>query len=702
MATPNNKKILPDANKFDYMQSAFTHQQINGQIQENPTLNNSSISVPAFAKTAIITSVVTPSETIGTEGMRFVEYRAEEVVQYFDADAGDMSWRKITALTDDIMGPNYGGVWNNSLSEPFSNTFDNLIAFLNVKYRVGDIVTVSYLDNAYQPIVIQDGSPVSKDMGITSNNWGQRWFITGGLPRDGSDTWKYAISEDRTAVEVLSSSGSIVYNSYATLGGIIPADTTTAKGLQVQLFGQSVHMSAGSTNPSFTADATSGEIAICFCIAVRGGTGSVKSIIDFTTAGYPTCFPFPNGDIWSQIDGGMYTQDGYVASRGSNQETSPITSTVYDRGDYDVWMYFPMVQYKAHNSLSAPGTYHIYDITPINKRTLIIDDFFGNIQDVDPGLITGGCGIDVTSNTGTDTTTTITIDLNSAAVAGAGLIESTATGDCAIDVGAGCGIVVNANDIQVDAGDLAGAYLVESPGGGDCAIDIDVIALAAFMAGDCIDEDGDGKLDLALVAGASLTMTGCTINYTGTGTNLTAGCGLEFGTGTATDTLSITPGDLAGPGLRVGVGACDLALGINTLVAGTPDPYADFVAYSDGNVVINHNKVTFSNALHSFNGYTSGNDQFMIHQGGGTVEWVDEGDGIFISATAVQLDVMSCSTVTPTKDDFLAFGNTGVGIANEKASFDSFIKSYSGYSAVATQMLVNTSGTITWETVSTC
>ena len=116
----------------------------------------------------------------------------------------------------------------------------------------------------------------------------------------------------------------------------------------------------------------------------------------------------------------------------------------------------------------------------------------------------------------------------------------------------------------------------------------------------------------------------------------------------------------------------------------------------------NHNKVTFSNALHSFNGYTSGNDQFMIHQGGGTVEWVDEGDGIFISATAVQLDVMSCSTVTPTKDDFLAFGNTGVGIANEKASFDSFIKSYSGYSAVATQMLVNTSGTITWETVSTC
>jgi|TARA_Y100000296_G_scaffold610_1_gene599 hypothetical protein len=742
---PNNKKIIPDATKYDYMSTAFMRQQINGQISENPTFNNSQISVPSFVKTAIITAIIEPAEEVGVKGQRFVEYQAEEVVQYFDETDGDMSWKKVSELTDNALGPDSGGLWSGgSLYEPFSNTFDYLIAFLNVKYQVGDIVTVSMLDNAYQPVELDSAinQIKSKDLGIPLHNWGQRWFITGGLPKDGSDTWSYNISDDRTAVEILQGSGAVYYDSMVSLQTAFPSvslDVPGGNGLHYNRAGRNIQFSASSvTTPTFTADATSGEIGLFFTWSAR--TIATNAEYGFTTAGYPNCFTIPPSDTFTAVHGGVVQSDGYRTADGSNQNTSPITSTQYGPNDYDIWVYIPLVQYKAHKSadtVGSPTKYLIYDITPIETKTRFTEDFFKpGYANSNAGLFTGGCGIDITTNTGTASTTTLTFDIATADIAGAGLVAGTGTTTCSVDIGAGCGITVNANDIAVDRTALAGAGLTNGTGtcelavGAGCAItvnanDIDV-DVAALAGPGLIASTGTGCQPLEVVSSCGLTVAANDITVdnaalagaglvagAGCALDIVGGCGIDVNannieidlndiagagigvntTGTGCDTLEVTATGFTyteGCGINISTGdeiSVDLYSngGLTTTGTGTNCELMVKLDSSCGTLALSANGLLLdADALAGAHMEAVGMGLCQVGVDTVSLAPVLAGAGINSSAITggrtLNLDIMELSTATPVlTTDYIAFGTTAA-VDNEKALFTDFLEALTSFS----------------------
>ena len=166
-----------------------------------------------------------------------------------------------------------------------------------------------------------------------------------------------------------------------------------------------------------------------------------------------------------------------------------------------------------------------------------------------------GCGLEAS---GTD----CELQVDATALAGGGLSVS---GDCSLNVNAGCGLVINAsNGVEVAPSDLAGGGLTtgldcELEVNTGCGLQIDSAGLLEIVpdqfAGCGLQASGtDCELEVKAsdLAGDGLSVSGtCELN-------VNAGCGLVIN---ASNGVEVAPSDLAGGGLTTGV---DCELDVNT------------------------------------------------------------------------------------------------------------------------------------------
>ena len=162
-------------------------------------------------------------------------------------------------------------------------------------------------------------------------------------------------------------------------------------------------------------------------------------------------------------------------------------------------------------------------------------------------LIVGGANISVTYDDAAGTLT-VAADLDgdvTSVVAGAGLITGGTSGDVTLDIGAGTGITVNANDIAItNSGVTAGTYgtasqtptLTVNAQGQLTAASHQAISITASQVSD-FDEALDDRVNGLVVGGSNITVTyndvanTFTIDADDTGdiTAVTAGTGLTGG-----------------------------------------------------------------------------------------------------------------------------------------------------------------------------
>jgi len=202
----------------------------------------------------------------------------------------------------------------------------------------------------------------------------------------------------------------------------------------------------------------------------------------------------------------------------------------------------------------------------------------GKVYKVD---VTNTCtALSVTTNTGV-TTDTYTIGFDATGLAGNGLVNIF---DCELSIGAGCGITVNADDIEVKMSDLAGDGLTPATGTGCQGLDVDVGCGLTTSAGKVV-------LDVSAVAGDGL------------GAN-TSTCEMEVD---------------AGQGLTIDG---NLQLDINGLVFDANASFtADFFAYYDV-ADSEHKKIKIEDIYKSISGYNASNVQILAHESG-TIKWFD-------------------------------------------------------------------------------
>ena len=296
----------------------------------------------------------------------------------------------------------------------------------------------------------------------------------------------------------------------------------------------------------------------------------------------------PEAGQWYGVVGGWYFHGNALTNIDRNTQ-GPVQLNVgagSDLRQITVLAYSPYTAVKEHDLVAVNwNTFSAHwDIEKISEVELGCglrwddDDriMIANEAIAGPGLapyldcalaVGAGCGITVNDNN---------VEVNLAEIAGPGLLAS----GCQMAVSAACGITVVSGGVQFKPSDVAGEGLVVGSGcklrpNLGCGLEFanwSIQLNAAAVAGPGLEKVGNCQLGVKTDCGLAVVAEGLVFDPTdvaGPGLGLFGDCGLTVNAGCGLliedDLVQVNPLDLAGPGL---VAETDCQLGVDTTPAG--------------------------------------------------------------------------------------------------------------------------------------